>query len=250
MLGNRLASFQYLHARAKATLLDLLSALAIGGARTNQRRSGGGAGRAVSRVRRSRCLAPRLPGHGASGERSASSVVSVAGCLQLGKPRQTPASPSSSAPVRWLLFLSSRPVLLPCGGASPAVSHSSAAGRRAGGALCEPFPPARGQRWSRAPKRALGAATPQVWGAQAPRGLLSLRLAVPLSRWVTFTFQFSPSPMSTVSAPTCGDFETDNLTGPGLERMFKWECLRQEGDEHFCLLLSNYSLALPPSRFI
>lgn len=49
---------------------------------------GAGRGRAVSKGRRSHRLAPRLPGRGACRERTASSVVSVAGSLQLGKPRQ------------------------------------------------------------------------------------------------------------------------------------------------------------------
>ena len=51
---------------------------------------GGGSGTGSVGGRRSQRLAPRLPGRGACRERAARSVVSVAGSLQLGKPRQLP----------------------------------------------------------------------------------------------------------------------------------------------------------------
>lgn len=203
--------------RARGTLPDLLAELAIGRAGTNQRRpeggGRGGAGWAVSRERRSPCLAPRLPGHRASGEHRASSVVSVAGCLQLGKPRQTPASPSSSAPVRWLLFLFSRPVLLPCGGASPSVSPQQVRGAPGRRGFVRAVPSR--SRAEMEPGSETGARPSNSPGLGSPG---AARLALPPlgSSLVWSALPFSPFVGGAPFCSDCGGFEMDSLTGPAL----------------------------------
>lgn len=97
----------------------------------------------------------------------------------VGETEAAPAPPSSSAPLRWLLFVSLAPVLLGCGFAGRARAlwrpAESPVGVRAGGALCRPFPPTsragRELGFGQTPGGGFGgAATPKGWGSLGAAG--------------------------------------------------------------------------------
>lgn len=157
--------------------------------------------------RRSCGLAPSLPGLGACWERSTSSVISVAGCLQLGKPRRTPAPHGSSAPVRWLLFLFLSPGAASvrvrrglAGCANPAVPLGKSTGRLGRQGFVQAVTSHSRQRASSAPL-GFGRGTersdsPKSGEHRRCEAWRSLRLAVLLSlartRWVHFKVTVQP----------------------------------------------------------
>lgn len=242
--GNRPASLESNHERRGSSARPPFSVSNWWNASQSEEVGGAGAGLAVSWARRSRGLASWLPGRGACRERSASSVVSVAGCLQLGKPRQLQLPPSSSAPVRWPLFLFVSPRAASvrlrwgrAGCASPAVSYGGSAGPRGWLGFVRAGP----SHWRAARElgsAGLGQAPEEGLRAAAPRSLGSsgaTKLQFPplgsAAAFVLMSADWMDSFSSHSSAHLwcafflrwpAGGFEFDNPSGPIVEMgMFK-----------------------------